>query len=70
MAMLEPLRAIFAPLTRLIATERRLSQFTCGDCPRWQRCGLPPSAACTHRAAELATDDWRERRRAPLLGPG
>ena len=59
---------LYVRIARRFATERRLAQFTCNDCPRWQRCGLPPSAACTHRAAQLDGDEWRERRRAPLLG--
>jgi hypothetical protein len=28
--------------------------FACGECERWERCGLAPSEQCVTRAAELA----------------
>ena len=27
--------------------------FTCGDCERWQRCGMRPGSACIPRAAQI-----------------
>jgi hypothetical protein len=66
MRLIDPFRHLFDRVARRIASERRLAQFTCGDCSRWEHCGLPPSAACTHRAAQIAADDWRDRRRSPV----
>jgi hypothetical protein len=38
----------------LAALRRRSTAFVCGDCERWQRCGLPPSDRCIVKAAQLA----------------
>ncbi len=41
------------------------SEFYCGDCERWERCGLPPSVNCIARAAQMERDgDNRRIRRA------
>jgi hypothetical protein len=61
------LGTLWAAIARVVATERRLSRFTCGDCDRWARCGLPPDANCVYRAAQVADDEWRLRRRARSL---
>jgi hypothetical protein len=47
-------REVFTRLAGLTAMHRRSSAFVCGDCERWQRCGLPPSDRCIVKAAELA----------------
>ena len=36
---------------------RRRSSFTCGDCERSDRCGLPPNDRCIFKAAQIAP--WR-----------
>jgi hypothetical protein len=63
------IRNLFEKLSRAVATQRRLTTFTCGDCERWQRCGLPPDAKCVPRVAQIARGDWKTRRRSLLLGP-
>jgi hypothetical protein len=68
-AMPGQIRNLFKKLRRALATQRRLSNFTCGDCERWQRCGLPPDANCVPRAAQIARGDWKARRSSLLLGP-
>ena len=37
-----------------LASRRRITDFACGDCERWQRCGLPPHDDCVARAAQIA----------------
>jgi hypothetical protein len=61
------LGALWAAVARFMATERRMSRFNCGDCDRWERCGLPPDAVCVHKAMQTAGGDWRLRRRARSL---
>jgi hypothetical protein len=39
-----------------LASPQRITQFACGDCERWQRCGLPPHSDCIPRAAQIARD--------------
>lgn len=46
---------------------RRQPEFTCSDCERWERCGLPPDVACVVRAAQLERGDWKLRRQARAL---
>ncbi len=31
----------------------RKTEFTCSDCERWQRCGLPPNTPCVARAEQI-----------------
>jgi hypothetical protein len=57
----------FAALGKFVATRRRLSAFTCGDCERWERCGLPPSDTCPYRVEQMARGDWVDHRRAVRL---
>jgi hypothetical protein len=60
---------ILAKCARLIAALRRTSDFVCGGCERWERCGLPSSNGCIVRAAQIARDGDRPTRRAtPFLG--
>ena len=37
---------------------RSRPDFICGDCDRWERCGLPPGTNCIARAAQI---EQRER---------
>lgn len=60
------IRDIFADVSSRIATMRN-SDFTCADCERWARCGLPPSDSCIFRAEQIASGDWKARRRARAL---
>jgi hypothetical protein len=53
MRTLDIIRRIFPKRTARASWARR-SAFTCGDCERWERCGLPPHDDCVHRAAQIA----------------
>jgi hypothetical protein len=55
---------MLAGLAALLARRRRQPDFMCGDCERWERCGLPPNKNCIVMAAQLARDGDRpvERR--------
>jgi len=62
---LEGIRTIFAKIADRIATSRRVSRFTCGDCERNERCGLPPHDDCPVKAAQIARDgEYRQRESA------
>jgi hypothetical protein len=57
MRTFETVRGIFPKRMALISRisrRPRKSDFTCGDCERWERCGLPPHDDCIHRAAQIA----------------
>ena len=62
--------AVNALVTRFVsalAAVRRQFEFVCGDCERRPRCGLPPSDKCVVRAEQIASGDWKLRRRAKAL---
>jgi hypothetical protein len=67
MRVTSAIRGIFAKVASRIATMRRQSEFTYGDCERLDRCGLPPSDTCIVRAEQIARGDWVVRRRAKAL---
>jgi len=54
MRRLNILRRIFTTCTNPARRPRRKPDFSCGECERWQRCGLPPHEDCIVRAAQLA----------------
>jgi len=58
---------ILRRLSDVISRRRRHEDFTCSDCERWERCGLPPNDACVVRAAQLTRGDWKLRRQARAL---
>jgi len=58
---------VFTRLASFMSGLRRRSAFTCGDCERSDRCGLPPSDTCVVRAAQLARGDWQWKRRVKTL---
>jgi hypothetical protein len=57
----------FARLARTVAALRRRPEFTCGDCERSERCGLPPSDRCIVKAAQIGSGDWTGKRHATTL---
>lgn len=61
MHTLDVIRTICGKVAAHIATSRRVSEFTCGDCERNQRCGLPPHDDCGVRLLQIARDGahWR-----------
>ena len=54
MRTFEILRGAFPKRMALMSRRPRRPDFTCGDCERWERCGLPPHDDCVHRAAQIA----------------
>jgi Zn-dependent alcohol dehydrogenase len=61
---------IVAKVSEWVAAMRRMSKFTCGDCERSDRCGLPPSDLCVARLEQIARGDWRARRTKALVQTG
>jgi hypothetical protein len=59
--------SMLARLAGVMSKLRRQDDFTCGDCERWERCGLPSSDDCVFRAAQLAQGGWKLRRQARVL---
>jgi hypothetical protein len=62
-----PIQGVFASFARMVVALRQRPDFTCGDCERADRCGLPPSDRCIVRAAQIARGDWNKKRRANAL---
>ena len=61
------IRGIFDKISDRIATRRRLTGFTCGDCDRVHRCNLTPDDNCIARQEQIARGDWIAKRRARAL---
>jgi hypothetical protein len=57
------IRSIFSRLLAALTAPAGAGHFVCGDCERWERCGRPPSDDCIVKAAQLARDEERPRRR-------
>ena len=55
MRVLESVRAAWSKLG--LPLGRQPDQLSCGECERWERCGLPPSDQCITRAAQIARRD-------------
>jgi hypothetical protein len=62
----EVVKRIVAGLAEARARRRRASEFMCGECERWERCGLPPNKNCIVMAAQLARDGGRPVKRRVL----
>lgn len=54
-------RKFGAAVATAVERARARNEFTCGDCERWERCGLSPHETCVIKLAQLARYD----RRAP-----
>jgi hypothetical protein len=65
--MRRAIQDVFARLARIVAAPRRRPEFTCGDCDRSDRCGLPPGDRCIVKAAQMARGDWTRKRHATTL---
>jgi hypothetical protein len=66
MRALDAVKVGIASLAAVIVRRRRKSAAVCGECERWERCGLPPSRNCIVMAAQLARDGGRPARRSIL----
>jgi hypothetical protein len=65
MSALEFTRELAKRAAALMVSRGR-PEFACGDCERWERCGLTPSENCIFKAEQLAR---RERRPRHILMP-
>ena len=65
--MRRAIQDVFARLARIVAALPRRPEFTCGDCDRSDRCGLPPGDRCIVKAAQMARGDWTRKRHATTL---
>jgi hypothetical protein len=66
MRTLGALKQMFIRLANLLVTPPHRSDFVCGECERWERCGLPPSDKCIVRAAQIARNGGRPIKRVSL----
>ena len=67
MHVLDSVKRLCPRLTNLIAKSRWHSDFVCGECERWERCGRPPSDDCIVRAEQIARNRWGAIRRRYFL---
>jgi len=58
------LKAVASAIAGRMVALRSRPDFYCGQCERWERCGLPPSEDCIHRAMQIERDGGRSRRSA------
>src|SRR5215471_3542047 len=56
------IRSVLAAIAKRNAARRRLAEFPCADCERWEQCDLAPSAHCIGRQEQIARGDWEDRR--------
>lgn len=49
----------FGKLASLVAAWFHRSDFMCGECEQWQRCGRPPSNECIVKAQQIARKEGR-----------
>ncbi len=61
-------RGILHKIVSTIGSLQRTVEFTCGDCERWARCGLPSSDDCIFRAEQIARGDVEIKRLTKALG--
>ena len=70
MRALNSIREKIAAFAAMVAaSERRANwaEFQCGDCERRDRCGLPPDTDCVVKAAQIAREGGRPRRKHAAL---
>jgi hypothetical protein len=66
MRALDAIQTMFTKLASPIAMRRRRHDFECGECERWERCGLPPSDDCIVKIEQIMRSDGRSIRRPTL----
>jgi hypothetical protein len=70
MAAFHTIREKFARFANAIAVLRQRAawaEFECSDCERRERCGLPPDKNCVVKAAQIAGEGGRPRRKRAAL---
>ena len=65
MGVLKSIGELVGKVADYLASARDV-EFTCGDCERWERCGLTATEHCVFRAEQLARRDRRLRHIFPL----
>jgi hypothetical protein len=62
------LSGFIGKLQSFVTARRSSEEFTCGDCSKWEHCGLPPSDDCLAKAAQIEERGRRPLARSLLLG--
>jgi hypothetical protein len=58
---------VHAVISKLaVLRPRKRSDFVCGECERWERCGLPLDKKCMVMVAQIARNGGRSRKYASL----
>jgi hypothetical protein len=60
-------RDLIKRLGSTVRSLRQPSEFVCGDCDRWARCGMPSSDNCIFKAEQVARGDWQMKRLSKAL---
>ncbi len=60
-------RRILHNIASALASLHRPVEFTCGDCERWARCGMPSSDDCIFKAEQIARGDLQTKRLTKAL---
>jgi hypothetical protein len=63
-------RDLVNKLASALRSLRQPTEFVCGDCERWARCGMPSSDNCIFKAEQIARGDWQMKRLFNALNPG
>jgi hypothetical protein len=66
MRALEALSGLLEKLKSTVVSPAA-DKFTCGDCERWERCGMKPSDQCITRAAQIEAESGRPPKRNMLV---
>jgi hypothetical protein len=62
-----PTRGFLGWLAERFASRAQKEEFVCGECDRWERCGLKPDTQCVARAAQMeANAGFPRRNRLPV----
>ena len=56
MRAIRSLKAAAKAMAGRLAAARSRPDFYCGQCERWERCGLPPSEDCIHRLTQIENE--------------
>lgn len=63
MRISESIQRLTLKAVGLLASRLREPEFVCGDCDRWERCGLKPSDNCPFRPEQIARHEQSRRMR-------
>ncbi len=60
-------RRFLHKIASALGSLHRPVEFTCGDCERWARCGMPSSDDCIFKAEQIARGDFQTKRLTKAL---